>query len=194
MEIKQKAPLLAGLGGSLREKSYSRAALREVLRIAETNGAATELLDVRELNLPMFVPDLPVEGYPAAQQANITRFIEACRRADVMIWASPTYHGTLSGVVKNALDFMEFLSDDDPPYLQGRAVGLMTIPDQSTFAGMINAVHELRGWLAPTQVTLNRQHFTAELVLNDERTQRRLKRLVNELLDFANAKIKNFNQ
>ena len=190
METTPKTPRLAGLGGSMREKSYSRAALREVLRSAEAAGAATELLDVRELNLPMFVPDLPVEGYPSSQQANITRFIEACRRADVMIWASPTYHGALSGAVKNALDFMEFLSDDEPPYLQGRAVGLMTIPDSVTFAGMINAVHELRAWLAPTQVTLSRQHFTAELLLNDERTQRRLTRLVKELLDFANANLK----
>ena len=190
METTPKTPRLAGLGGSMREKSYSRAALREVLRSAEAAGAATELLDVRELNLPMFVPDLPVEGYPSSQQANITRFIEACRRADVMIWASPTYHGALSGVVKNALDFMEFLSDDEPPYLQGRAVGLLTIPDSATFAGMINAVHELRAWLAPTQVTLSRQHFTAELVLNDERTQRRLTRLIKELLDFANANLK----
>jgi len=191
MEIKQKTPLLVGLGGSMREKSYSRAALREVLRIAEAEGgAATELLDVRELNLPMFVPDLPIAGYPSSQQANITHFIEACRRADVMIWASPTYHGAVSGVVKNALDFMEFLSDDEPPYLQGRAVGLMTIPDPTTFGAMINAVHELRAWLAPTQVTLSRQHFTAELALNDERTQRRLTRLVNELLGFANANLK----
>jgi FMN reductase len=190
MEKKQTSPRLAGLGGSMREKSYSRAALREVLRIAEANGAATELLDVRELNLPMFVPDLPIDGYPSSQQANITRFVEACRRADVMIWASPTYHGALTGAVKNALDFMEFLSDDEPPYLQGRAVGLMTIPDPTTFAGMINAVHELRAWLAPTQVTLSRQHFTAELALNDERTQRRLTRLVNELLGFANANTK----
>ena len=190
METTPKTPRLAGLGGSMREKSYSRAALREVLRRAEAAGAATELLDVRELNLPMFVPDLPVEGYPSSQQANITRFIEACRRADVMIWASPTYHGALSGVVKNALDFMEFLSDDEPPYLQGRAVGLLTIPDSATFVSMINAVHELRAWLAPTQVTLSRQHFTAELVLNDERTQRRLTRLIKELLDFANANLK----
>ena len=190
MAITPKAPLLAGLGGSLREKSYSLAALRETLRLAEADGAITDLLDVRALNLPMFVPDLPVEGYPSAQQANIIRFIEACRRADVMIWASPTYHGAITGVVKNALDFMEFLSDDEPPYLQGRAVGLMTIPDQTTFAGMINAVHELRAWLAPTQVTLSRQHFTAELVLNDERMQRRLMRLVKELLGFANANMK----
>jgi len=60
--------------------------------ISEANGAATELLDMRELNLPMFVPDLPVQEYPAHHQAGIMRFIEACRRAEVMIWASPKYH------------------------------------------------------------------------------------------------------
>jgi len=187
----KKSPLLVGLGGSLREKSYSRAALRETLRIAEVNGAATELLDVRELNLPMFVPDLPVQEYPAAHHAGINRLLETCRSADVMIWASPTYHGAVSGVFKNALDFLEFLADDQPPYLQGRAVGLITIPDPATFAGMIHAVHELRAWLAPPYVTLNRQNFTAELALTDERAQRRLTRLINELLDFANRRNKN---
>ncbi len=185
----QNSPLLVGLGGSLREKSYSRAALREALRIAEANGAATELLDVRELNLPMFVPDLSVEGYPFSQQANITRFIEACRRAEAMIWASPNYHGTISGALKNVLDFVEFLADDQPPYLQGRAVGLITIPDPTTFAAMINAVHELRAWLAPTQAVLRKDDFTTDLQLNNERAQRRLTRLVNDLLGFAQRRL-----
>ncbi len=181
----QKPPLLAGLGGSLREKSYSRAALREALGIAEASGAAVEMLDVRELNLPMFVPDIPVTEYPVQHQATLTRLLETYRRADVMIWASPTYHGTISGVVKNALDFMELLCDDQPPYLQGRAVGIITVNDPITFASMINAVHELRAWLAPTQAVFSRQDFNSEMTLNNERAQRRLTRLVNELLGFA---------
>lgn len=181
----QKPPRLVGLGGSLREKSYSRAALRETLRIAEAGGAATELLDVRELNLPMFVPDLPLQEYAAAYRTGIHRLLESTRRAEGMIWASPTYHGTISGVLKNALDFMELLADDQPPYLQGRAVGLITIHDSTTFAAMINSVHELRAWLAPTQVTLGRGDFTSELTLNNDRAHRRLARLVKDLLDFA---------
>lgn len=176
---------IVGLGGSLRERSYSRAALRQILSIAETNGAATALLDLRELNLPMFVPNLPIEEYPALHQAGIIKFVDACRRAEVMVWSSPTYHGTISGAFKNALDFMEFLADDQPPYLQGRAVGLVAIPDSTTFAAMINAVHELRAWLAPTQVVLSKHDFTPEPALNSERAQRRLARLVGELMDFG---------
>jgi FMN reductase len=178
--------LLVGLGGSLREKSYTRAALIEALRIAETDrGAETELLDVRELNLPMFEPDLMVNEYPAEDQININRLLEASRRAEVMIWASPTYHGTMSGVVKNALDFLELLADDEPPYLQGHAVGLIGVNDSSPFASMINSVHELRAWLAPTQAVLSRHDFNSELQLINERAQHRLTRLVNELLNFA---------
>jgi FMN reductase len=91
-------------------------------------------------------------------------------------------------VVKNALDFIELLADDQPPYLQGRAVGIMTLPDPTSLIAMMNAVHELRAWLAPTQVTLSRQDFTAELILSNERAQRRLVRLVNELLEFAHQR------
>jgi FMN reductase len=102
-----------------------------------------------------------------------------------MVWSSPTYHGTISGAFKNALDFMEFLADDQPAYLQGRAAGLIAIPDSTTFTAMINAVHELRAWLAPTQVVLSKQDFSPELTLNSERAQRRLARLAGELMDFG---------
>jgi FMN reductase len=178
--------LLVGLGGSMREKSYSRATLVEALRIAEADyGAETELLDVRELRLPMFEPDLLVKEYSAEDQININRLLETTRRAEVMIWATPTYHGTMSGALKNALDFLELLSDDEPPYLQGRAVGLIAVNDSTPLASMINSVHELRAWLAPTQAVLSRHDFTPEFTLTNERAQRRLTRLVKELLDFA---------
>jgi hypothetical protein len=91
--------LLVGLGGSLREKSYSRAALREALRIAETKaGAATELLDVRELNLPMFVPDLPIEGYPSAQQPRSRSSSKHPPRGrDDLVLADVSWHGQRRG-------------------------------------------------------------------------------------------------
>lgn len=180
-----KKPIIAGLGGSLREASYSRAALKAALHIAEANGATSELLDVRELDLPLFVPDLPVGAYPARCQPSITRLIEVCHHASGMIWSSPTYHGTVSGAFKNALDFLELLRDERPPYLQGHAVALMTVPDSSTFSAMADSAHELRAWLAPTRVVVNKDHFTVDFSLNNEGTQRRITRLVHELLGFV---------
>ncbi len=179
------APTLVGLGGTLRERSFSRAALQETLRLAEAHGACTELLDLRALDLPMYIPDIAVEDYPPEHQAALRHFVETLRRADALIWASPAYHGTVSGVFKNALDFVELLSDDDPPYLTGRAVGLIAVNDSLPFEAMANAAYELRAWLAPTRLVLDSSHFTPDLTLKPGRPQKRAGRLVAELIDFA---------
>lgn len=176
---------IVGLGGSLRAKSYTLAALAEALRLAAEQGAQTELLDVRALNLPMFLPDEPLEAYPAEHQPNIAGFIAACRSAQAMVWASPTYHGTVSGAVKNAIDFVELMGEDDPPYLTGRAVGLISINDTSTWAALRDSVHELRAWLAPTCLSLTKADFTPEMMLKDERVRRRMARMVAELMEFG---------
>ncbi|MCS7055746.1 MAG: NAD(P)H-dependent oxidoreductase [Thermoflexales bacterium] len=173
------------MGGTLRERSYSRAALREALRIAAEQGAHTEILDLRALNLPMFVPGYGIEDYPAAHRAAIARLVESCRRATAMIWASPTYHGTVSGAFKNAIDYLELLSDDRPAYLSGKAVGLIAINDSKTFSAMSNAVHELRAWLAPTHVQLSKSDFDDNMRLSSERAVRLVGQLVNELLGFC---------
>ena len=176
---------IVGLGGTLRERSYSRAALREALRLAAEQGAQTELLDLRELNLPMFVPGYSIEDYPDEHRPAIARLVEGCRRATAMMWASPAYHGTVSGVFKNAVDYVELLSDDRPGYLDGRAVGLIAINDSKTFAAMSNAVHELRAWLAPTHVQLSKHDFDSDMRLSSERAIRQVGRLVGELIHFC---------
>lgn len=177
--------VIIGLGGTLRERSYSRAALHEALRIAAEQGAQVDLLDLRVLNLPMFVPGYRVEDYPAEHRAAIVRLIEGCRRATAMLWASPTYHGTVSGVFKNAIDYIELLSDDQPPYLNGKAVGVIAINDSKTFSAMSNSVHELQAWLAPTHVLLNKSDFDKDMRLTNERAIRQMTRLVGELLGFG---------
>ena len=176
---------LIALGGSLRERSYSRAALEAALRHAQAQGIHTELFDLRQLNLPMFVPDQALADYPAEHQANLRTLLDGFRRANIMLWSSPTYHGTVSGVFKNALDFVELLADDAAPYLTGQAVGLISINDSSTFAAMRDCVHELRAWLTPTQVLLSGRDFNPDLTISNERLQKRLERMVAELIAFA---------
>ncbi len=85
---------LVGLGGSLRQNSKSRAVLQAALSIASARGATAELLDLRTLNLPMYVPDWAVTDFPAQHQAGLQQLLDGYRRADIMLWASPTYHGT----------------------------------------------------------------------------------------------------
>jgi FMN reductase len=179
-------PVLACLGGSLRERSVTRAALQAAANIARDKGFEVDMLDVRELNLPMYVPDVyNPDEYEPQHRDNIRRFVESCRRADAMIWASPTYHGTMSGVVKNALDFVELMSNDARPYLHQMPVGLIVVNDTVTLSSMMNAVYELRAWVAPTTVMVRRDCFDPDLqTLLDERTARRLGRMVDNLLFF----------
>jgi len=177
--------LIIGVGGTMRERSYSRAAAREAIRIAQTLGAQTDMLDLRALNLPMYVPDWAIDDYPTEHRPAITQLIDACRNATAMVWSSPCYHGTVSGIFKNAIDFVELLSEATPAYLNGRAVGVIAINDSKTFSAMSNSVHELQAWLAPTHVQLGKSDFDTDMHLSSPSAIRRVTRLVNELLQFA---------
>lgn len=175
---------LVALGGSLRERSLTAAALRAAVDIAASRGASTQLLDLRLLRLPMFIPDLPIEGYPPDCQSALRQFVQAVRGADVMLWATPTYHGSVSGAFKNAIDHIQMLAHDPEPYLQNKAVGLIAVSDAAPLASMAACVHELRAWLAPTRVTLMSGDFSPDLTLSDDAAVRRTTRLVDELLQF----------
>jgi NAD(P)H-dependent FMN reductase len=87
-------PLILGLGGSLARASKSRAALRSALGGAAAAGAETMLLDLRELDLPMY--NVEHDG-PTEAAAHL---IESCYAADGLLWSSPLYRGTTSGALK----------------------------------------------------------------------------------------------
>jgi FMN reductase len=110
---------IVGLGGSLRPASGTLALLHYVLGVAATHGATTEVVDLRLLPLPLYQPDQPV------RTPEVEHLLAACRRADGVIFATPVYHNTIAGAMKNALDYLELLNADDPPYLTGRPVGLL---------------------------------------------------------------------
>ena len=142
-----RALKIVGLGGSLGEVSRSRAALRVALEGAASAGAETTLLDLRELDLPMYNPD---DERPTAAAA---RLIEACYGADGMIWSSPMYQGTISGAFKNALDWLHVLGARDPAFLHDEVIGLISAAGGTHGLQAINtmefATRALRGWAVP---------------------------------------------
>lgn len=150
------------------------------------SGIQVEIADPRELNLPMFVPDFELKDY-APSHLGIERLLASFRRADAMVWVSPTYHGTVSGVFKNMLDFAEFLSGDQAPYFQRLPVGLIAINDSTTFAAMRDCARELRAWLAPTHIELSDADFSCDFALSSEKSIGRVSRLIGELSTFVQA-------
>lgn len=147
-------PFIVGLGGTTRPGSTSERALQVALAFAQAQGCETLALAGTQLPADIFDPGRP-ERSEAARL-----LVDALRRADGVIIATPAYHGGLSGLVKNALDFSEDLRDDERVYLQGRAVGCIVCADGaqamgSTLASMRAIVHALRGWPTPFGATLN---------------------------------------
>jgi len=148
-------PLVVGIGGTTRAVSSTDRALRLALQAAEDAGARTFLFGGAFLShLPHFAPENRERNEEQRQM------VEMVRRADGLIIASPGYHGGVSGLVKNALDLLEDLREDERPYLDGRAVGCVAVSAGwqvavSTLAALRSIVHALRGWPTPLGATLN---------------------------------------
>ena len=150
-----KKPLIVGLGGTIRAGSSTEKALVCALKHAEDLGAETKLLGGAFLgSLPIFDPR-PSES-TEAQLA----LAEAIRGADGLIVASPGYHGSISGVIKNALDTLELTRADAHPYLSHKPVGTIITADGwqaagTTLMALRAIIHALRGWPTPFGAALN---------------------------------------
>lgn len=183
-----RKPHVVGIGGTLRDGSTGLRALERALLAAEEAGATTELLDLRELDPPMYQPGRPLEEYGE----NVRRLVEAMRAADAMLWSTAAYHGTLAGVTKNALDFAQFLARDEKPYLQDKVVGLIATAGGNMAAvnainAMTNVVHALRGVAAPLSVPVAQswKAFDEEGGISDEEVAGRLESLGRLVVEMA---------
>jgi FMN reductase len=154
MEDGGTRPLVVGVGGTPRPGSTTERALTISLKAAEEAGAEVELVAGPDLMLPMYTPG-------ATQRTTEgRRLVEAFRRCDGLIIASPAYHGSVSGMVKNALDYAEDLREDGRVYFDGIAVGVIACAGgwqagAQTLATLRSIVHALRGWPTPLGAALN---------------------------------------
>ncbi|MBQ1540812.1 FMN reductase [Caulobacter sp. CCUG 60055] len=179
-------PYIVGLGGTLRPDSSTEKAVAVALRAAAEAGAETLLLGGADLDLPLYAP------HSAGRTAAAARLVAELRRADGVILATPGYHGAMSGLMKNAIDYVEDMSGDLRPYLEGRAVGCIVTAagwqaTATTLVGLRGVVHALRGWPTPLGVTIN----TAEPVFDeagscqDGRVSQQLDLLARQVVEFA---------
>jgi FMN reductase len=182
----QHAPLVVGIGGTLRPGSGTERVLRAALHAAERRGARTMLVAGAGLDLPMYAP-------PAGDRTGPARaLVERIARADGVIVASPAYHGGVSGLVKNALDHVEDLRDAARPYLDGRAVGCIACAGgwqaaAATLTGLRSIAHALRGWPTPLGIALNTSEpvFGPDGALVDAAALDQLEILAEQVVSFA---------
>jgi FMN reductase len=183
-------PLIVGIGGTIREGSSTERALICALRKAEDLGAETRLLGGAFLGeLPIFDPRLG-EG-DKAQQA----LADAVRAADGVIVASPGYHGSISGVIKNALDTLELTRSDAAPYLTAKPVGTIITADGwqaagTTLMALRAIIHALRGWPTPFGAALNAgtSLFDEAGDCKDQKDAWQLATVAEQVVEFAQMK------
>jgi len=148
--------LIVGIGGTTKAGSSTETALDIALANAESHGARTVKFGGEFLSeLPHYLKDGVVHT-----SDEVTAFVSAIREASGLIIASPGYHGTISGLVKNAIDYIEETSKDDRVYLDGVSVGLIATAygwqaTGSTLTAMRSIVHALRGWPTPLGAGIN---------------------------------------
>lgn len=180
---------ILGIGGSLRKDSVTALALRIALEGAENAGAHTRLLNLAALPLPLFDGTYTLDGYTPEGRATIEMLLDATREAQGLILASPTYHNTISGALKNALDYMELLWQDNPPRLEGKVVGLVSMQlgvsgtGNNTLMTMLLAARAMRAWVAPTMVAVpdSRTMFDQDGQTKDPTIMKRLQTLGAEV-------------
>jgi FMN reductase len=159
--------------------------MRLVLAGAESAGARTIAIAGSELVLPFYDPSL-VERTEAA-----AHLVQTLRSVDGVVLVSPGYHGTLSGLVKNALDYIEDLRDEPRPYLDGRAAGCIALANGwqaavTTLNALRSVVHALRGWPTPLGSAINTSEVTFyEDGCSDPQVEKTLRLIGEQVVGFA---------
>lgn len=187
-KLTETRPLVVGLGGTLRSNSSTERALRNCLTAVERQGGRTKLYCGADIDLPMYNPHEP------ARTARAIELIGALREADAVIVGSPGYHGGISGLVKNALDYIEDMRDDSRVYLDNKPWGCISCAyGWQAAVGTLDQLraigHALRAWPTPLGVAINSadQIWDVAGALADAGVQAQLDLLASQVLTFARS-------
>ena len=175
---------VVGIVGSLRTDSYSALALQEAINRVKDLGAEVEILDLREMTLPFCDGSSDYPDYPDVEVLR-----EKVKAADGLILATPEYHGSVSGVLKNALDLMSF------EHISGKVAGLISVLGGQSNSNALNdlriIVRWVHGWVIPEQIAVGQawQAFDSEGKVKDEKLSQRFDGFAKSLVDNS-AKLK----
>ena len=169
---------IVGIGGSLRPNSSSQMALSLAAQRVVVLGAEVEVLDLRTMQLPFCNGEDDYLGYP-----DVERLRNTVKQADGLILATPEYHGSVSGVLKNALDLMDF------EQLDSKVTGLISVLGGQSNS---NALNDLRvimrwvhAWVIPEQIAIGQawKAFGPDGKILDEKLSQRFDQFAQSLVD-----------
>lgn len=169
---------IVGINGSLRPGSYSALALEVAMSRVQALGVETEIIDLKKLSLPFCNGGDDYSDYP-----DVAKMQQTVKAAKGLILATPEYHGSVSGVMKNALDLMSFEE------LSGKVAGLISVLGGQSNS---NALNDLRiilrwvhAWVIPEQIGIGQawKVFNEEGKILDEKLSQRFDAFAQSLVD-----------
>jgi FMN reductase len=172
---------IVGINGSLRTDSHSYQALVLAAQRVEALGAEVEILDLRQIQLPFCNGGEEYADYP-----DVKRMRDAVSSANGLILATPEYHGSVSGVLKNALDLMSF------EHLSGKVTGLISVLGGQANSNALNdlrlIIRWVHGWCIPEQIAIGQawNAFSPEGKLLDEKLSQRFDQFAQSLVENTN--------
>ncbi|WP_121744448.1 NADPH-dependent FMN reductase [Natronorubrum halophilum] len=170
---------VVALCGSLRDESTTRSALERTLEAADRAGASTELLDLREFELPIFDADRDRED--AGDAAELAARVRA---ADAIILGSPMYHGSYASPLKTALDYCGFDEFGD------KTVGLLGVSGGAfpvtTLEHLRSVCRSLNAWVIPHEAAVPNSHSVFEEgAFVDQKLEERVATLGRRAVQYA---------
>lgn len=173
---------ILGVASSLRDDSSSTATLRIVLDLIKGHGAESRLLDLKRTSLPLYNPN---KNKPTEE---IVKIKEDVLWADAFILATPDYHGSMSGTMKNFLDYFwaEFAGKTFGYICASHEKGL-TVMDQ-----MRTSVRQCYGWSLPYGISVNRTEDLKDGKVVNSKVKSRLEMLARDLTIYGNIIHKQF--
>jgi arsenic resistance protein ArsH len=130
-------PRILFLYGSLRERSYSRLLAEEAARVIAGLGAEVRFFDPRELPMVNSVP----ASHPKVQELR-----ELSLWSEGQVWSTPEMHGTVTGVMKNQIDWIPLSIGAVRP-TQGRTLAVMQVSGGSQSFNAVNVLRVLGRWM-----------------------------------------------
>jgi NAD(P)H-dependent FMN reductase len=180
----QRTINILGVAGSMRQESFSTLGLKMVLEEAKKYGSELHLLDLRDINLPLYDPGAPSSNGPSFNNSNnvLEKITTALKWADALVLASPDYHGSMSGTLKNFLDyFWEDFAGKTFGYIIASHEKGLTVADQ-----MRTAVRQCYGWSMPYNISINgEKDFDSEGNLVNSALVKRIKMLARDLVTYG---------
>jgi NAD(P)H-dependent FMN reductase len=139
---------IVGIGGSLRQRSYSYLALEYAMSLLTRMGCCTHIVDLRQTRLPFCNGD----KRELAAHAEVTQLRAAVSKAHAIVLSTPEYHGSLSGVLKNALDLL------DREHLEGKVTGAISVlggpPSSNALNDLSKIMRSCHAWVIPQHIAI----------------------------------------